>query len=176
MTGVPPGELVLAEHRGPVPVPVLTFNRPAKLNAWTDELEDRYFALLDAAEDDPGVRAVVVTGAGRGFCAEADRARRRPRDVPRTLRKPLIGAINGVAAGLGMVDALYCDIRFGSPAARLTTAFAQRGLIAEYGISWLLPRLVGRTPPIWRGAAPRHPWPPSRANRATTRTAPTPIP
>jgi enoyl-CoA hydratase/carnithine racemase len=125
MTGAP-GELVLAEHRGPVLV--LPFNRPAKLNAWTDELEDRYVALLDAAEDDPDVRAVVVTGAGRGFCAgadlrrlqtvdeisEADRARRRPRDIPRALRKPLIGAINGVAAGLGMVEALYCDVRFGS--------------------------------------------------------------
>ncbi|MFJ9865962.1 enoyl-CoA hydratase-related protein [Streptomyces sp. NPDC101165] len=159
MTGAP-GELVLAEHRGPVLV--LTFNRPAKLNAWTDELEDRYFALLAAAEDDPDVRAVVVTGAGRGFCAgadlqrlqavaergevtAADRARRRPRDVPLTLRKPLIGAVNGVAAGLGMVEALYCDIRFGSPSARFTTAFARRGLIAEYGISWLLPRLVGHS-------------------------------
>ncbi|WP_128429887.1 enoyl-CoA hydratase-related protein [Streptomyces cyaneus] len=159
MTGAN-GELVLAEHRGPVLV--LTFNRPAKLNAWTDELEDRYFALLDTAENDPDVRAVVVTGAGRGFCAgadlqllqsvgeidevsAADRARSRPRDVPLTLRKPLIGAINGVAAGLGMVEALYCDIRFGSPSARFTTAFAQRGLIAEYGISWLLPRLVGHS-------------------------------
>ncbi|GGT04811.1 enoyl-CoA hydratase [Streptomyces kurssanovii] len=156
MTGAP-GELVLAEHRGSVLV--LTFNRPAKLNAWTDELEDRYFTLLDAAEDDPDVRAVVVTGAGRGFCAgadlqrlqkagevsEADRARRRPRDVPLALRKPLIGAVGGVAAGLGMVEALYCDVRFGSPAARFTTAFAQRGLIAEYGISWLLPRLVGHS-------------------------------
>ncbi|MFI2636269.1 enoyl-CoA hydratase-related protein [Streptomyces collinus] len=152
------GELVLADRRGPVLV--LTFNRPAKLNAWTDELEDRYFGLLDAAEDDPDVRAVVVTGAGRGFCAgadlqrlqaigevsEADRAApRRPRDLPLTLRKPLIGAINGVAAGLGMVEALYCDLRFGSPSARFTTAFAQRGLIAEYGISWLLPRLVGHS-------------------------------
>ncbi|MFC5212881.1 enoyl-CoA hydratase-related protein [Streptomyces coerulescens] len=159
MTGTP-DELVVAEHRGPVLV--LTFNRPAKLNAWTDELEDRYFALLDDAEDDPDVRAVVVTGAGRGFCAgadlqqlkavgemdealAADRARRRPRDMPLTLRKPLIGAVNGVAAGLGMVEALYCDVRFGSTSARFTTALAQRGLIAEYGISWLLPRLVGHS-------------------------------
>jgi enoyl-CoA hydratase/carnithine racemase len=161
--GDAPAELVLAEHRGPVLV--LTFNRPAKLNAWTDELENRYFTLLDAAEDDPDVRAVVVTGAGRGFCAGADlqrlrsvgevaevaevagtdMARRRPRDLPLTLRKPLIGAVGGVAAGLGMVEALYCDVRFGSPAARFTTAFAQRGLIAEYGISWLLPRLVGHS-------------------------------
>ncbi|MER8004083.1 enoyl-CoA hydratase-related protein [Streptomyces sp. NPDC094149] len=159
MTGAS-GELVLAEHRGPVLV--LTFNRPATLNAWTDALEDGYFALLDAAEDDPDVRAVVVTGAGRGFCSgadlqllrsvreideasAADTARRRPRDLPLTLRKPLIGAVNGVAAGLGMVKALYCDLRFGSPSARFTTAFAQRGLIAEYGISWLLPRLVGHS-------------------------------
>jgi enoyl-CoA hydratase/carnithine racemase len=157
--GDTPAELVLAEHRGPVLV--LTFNRPAKLNAWTDDLENRYFTLLDAAEDDPDVRAVVVTGAGRGFCAgadlqalrsagvpevsETDMARRRPRDLPSTLRKPLIGAVGGVAAGLGMVEALYCDVRFGSPAARFTTAFAQRGLIAEYGISWLLPRLVGHS-------------------------------
>ncbi|MCQ4122086.1 enoyl-CoA hydratase-related protein [Rhodococcus tibetensis] len=148
-------DLVLAERRGLVLV--LTFNRPAKLNAWTDELEDRYFDLLDAAEDDPEVRALVVTGAGRGFCAGADLTHlqavgdvtdlpdRRPRDVPIELRKPLIGAVNGVAAGLGMVEALYCDVRFASPAARFTTAFAQRGLIAEYGISWLLPRLVGRS-------------------------------
>jgi enoyl-CoA hydratase/carnithine racemase len=158
--GDAPAQLVLAEHRGPVLV--LTFNRATKLNAWTDELENRYFTLLDAAEDDPDVRAVVVTGAGRGFCAGADlqrlrsvgevsevsdtdMARRRPRDLPLTLRKPLIGAVGGVAAGLGMVEALYCDVRFGSPAARFTTAFAQRGLIAEYGISWLLPRLVGHS-------------------------------
>ncbi|MGW0558926.1 enoyl-CoA hydratase-related protein [Streptomyces sp. NPDC002926] len=69
MTGAP-DELVLAEHRGPVLV--LTFNRPARPNAWTDELEDRYFTLLDTAEDDPDLRAVVVTGAGRGFRAGAD--------------------------------------------------------------------------------------------------------
>lgn len=148
-------DFVLAERRGPVLV--LTFNRPSKLNAWTNELEDRYFDLLDAAEDDPDVRAVVVTGAGRGFCAGADLTDlqavgdvtelldRRPRDVPLQLRKPLIGAVNGVTAGLGMVEALYCDVRFASPAARFTTAFAQRGLIAEYGISWMLPRLVGRS-------------------------------
>ncbi|MDI9952079.1 enoyl-CoA hydratase-related protein [Rhodococcus sp. NM-2] len=150
-------DLVLAERRGPVLV--LTFNRPDKLNAWTDDLEDRYFTLLSDAEDDPGVRAIVVTGAGRGFCAgadlgrlqavgdvsEEDLLRPRPRDLPATLRKPLIGAINGIAAGLGMVEALYCDVRFASASARFTTAFAKRGLIAEYGISWLLPRLVGRS-------------------------------
>lgn len=157
MSGPSGEDLVLAERRGAVLI--LTLNRPAVLNAWTNDLEDRYFDLLAAAENDPGVRAVVVTGAGRGFCAGADLrnlqaigsvtdedlVRPRGRDFPTTLRKPLIGAINGVAAGLGLVEALYCDVRFGSPAARFTTAFARRGLIAEYGISWMLPRLVGHS-------------------------------
>jgi enoyl-CoA hydratase/carnithine racemase len=150
-------DLVLAERRGAVLV--LTLNRPDRLNAWTDALEERYFAHLDAAEADPEVRAIVLTGAGRGFCAGADldlleeatgdepgRAiveRPRARSFPLTLRKPLIGAINGAAAGLGFVEALYCDVRFCVPEAKLTTAFARRGLIAEYGIAWLLPRIVG---------------------------------
>ncbi|WP_127784297.1 enoyl-CoA hydratase-related protein [Rhodococcus sp. X156] len=151
------GGLVLAERRGAVAV--LTFNRPERLNAWTNAMEDEYFDLLLAAEDDPDVRAVVVTGAGRGFCAGADLAglrnvgdarpedlaRARPRDLPLTLRKPLVGAINGVAAGLGLVEALYFDVRFASTAARFTAAFSQRGLIAEYGSSVLLPRLVGHS-------------------------------
>jgi len=150
-------DLVLAEQRGAVLL--LTLNRPDRLNAWTDALEARYFALLDEAEDNPAVRAIVVTGAGRGFCAGADmsdlergasegveqalRNRPRPRTFPLTVRKPMIAAINGPAAGLGLVEALYCDIRFATRAVKLTTSFAQRGLIAEYGISWLLPRLVG---------------------------------
>jgi enoyl-CoA hydratase/carnithine racemase len=150
-------DLVLAERRGSVLV--LTLNRPERLNAWTDALEERYFALLDAAENDPAVRAIVVTGAGRGFCAGADmddlergvdgaaepalRARRRPRCFPMTVRKPMVAAINGAAAGLGLVEALYCDVRFATPEAKLTTAFARRGLVAEYGISWLLARVVG---------------------------------
>jgi len=152
-------DLVLAERRGAVLV--LTLNRPERLNAWTDALEERYYALLDEAEDDPTVRAIVVTGAGRGFCAGADLGdlelgaftehaaeaalldRPRPRTYPLTIRKPMIAAINGAAAGLGLVEALYCDLRFATPDAKLTTAFAKRGLVAEYGISWLLPRLVG---------------------------------
>ncbi|WP_370616169.1 enoyl-CoA hydratase-related protein [Mumia qirimensis] len=151
-------ELVLAERRGAVLV--LTLNRPDRLNAWNDELEDRYFALLDEAEADPDVRAVVVTGAGRGFCAGADMdalasigtsevvevpVRPRPRHRPLMFCKPLIAAINGAAAGLGLVEALYCDQRFATPDAKLTTSFARRGLIAEYGIAWLLPRLVGQS-------------------------------
>jgi enoyl-CoA hydratase/carnithine racemase len=148
---------VLCERHGPVLL--LTLNRPTRLNAWTDELEERYFDELDRGESDPEVRAIVVTGAGRGFCAGADMddlqsagnatapaelpPRLRPRSYPLTLRKPLIAAINGAAAGLGLVQALYCDLRFCAPEAKLTTSFARRGLIAEYGISWLLARLMG---------------------------------
>jgi enoyl-CoA hydratase/carnithine racemase len=126
------------------------------MNAWNNELEDRYFSLLDEAEDDPEVRAIVLTGAGRAFCAGADMAnlsrieqagersvRPRSRTYPRMLEKPMIAAINGAAAGLGLVQALCCDIRFCTPEAKLTTSFARRGLIAEYGLSWMLPRLVG---------------------------------
>jgi enoyl-CoA hydratase/carnithine racemase len=150
-------DLVLAERRGAVLV--LTLNRPDRLNAWTDALEARYFERLDAAEADPEVRAIVVTGAGRGFCAGADFdvleeatgaepgrgivERPRPRSFPMTVRKPLIAAVNGAAAGLGLIEALYCDVRFCVPQAKLTTAFARRGLVAEYGIAWLLPRIVG---------------------------------
>lgn len=153
----PATDLVLSERREGVVV--LTLNRPDRLNSWTDALEAVYFAELDAAEDDPDVRAIVVTGAGRGFCAGADledlgaageidveallRDRPRPRTFPLTVRKPMIAAINGAAAGLGLVEALYCDVRFATPQAKLTTAFARRGLIAEYGLSWLLPRLIG---------------------------------
>jgi enoyl-CoA hydratase/carnithine racemase len=156
-------ELVLAEQHGAVLL--LTLNRPERLNAWNIPLEERYFALLDEAEADDEVRVVVITGAGRGFCAGADmedlsqlgtvdpdavaqaqaQAERRPRERPLSFRKPLIAAINGPAAGLGLVQALYCDLRFTTPEAKFTTAFARRGLIAEYGIAWMLPRLVGQS-------------------------------
>ncbi len=146
---------VLTERRGAVQL--LTFNRPARLNAWTDTMEDRYFDALEAAEADPGVGAVVVTGAGRGFCAGADMDdlegaseasdaeidRDRPRYLPLRIGKPIVAAVNGAAAGLGFVEALYCDVRFASPDAVFITAFARRGLVAEYGLAWLLPRLVG---------------------------------
>jgi enoyl-CoA hydratase/carnithine racemase len=138
---------------------ILTLNRPERLNAWTDALEAAYFAELDAAEDDPSVKAIVVTGAGRGFCGGADLSdldavagsgdttpaqnRSRSRTFPTTVRKPMIAAINGAAAGLGLLEALWCDVRFATPDAKLTTAFVRRGLIAEYGVSWLLPRLIG---------------------------------
>ncbi|HEX5225540.1 MAG TPA: enoyl-CoA hydratase [Solirubrobacteraceae bacterium] len=154
-------------------VALLTLNRPDRLNAWTGEMENLYFDLLEACAADTDVRAIVVTGAGRGFCAGADmndlqtlggagseengaaangdavaaaeeRAReRRPQSLPLGIPKPLIAAINGPCAGIGLVQALMCDIRFAARGAKFTTAFARRGLVAEHGISWMLPRLVG---------------------------------
>lgn len=149
---------VLAHREGAVLL--LTLNRPDRMNAWTEPLEAEYFRLLDEAEADPGVRAVVVTGSGRAFCAGADFQDLeqlvdgvpagiegpRPRSRPYYLRKPLIAALNGATAGLGLVEALYCDVRFCVSDAKITTAFVRRGLIAEYGIGWLLPRLIGAGP------------------------------
>jgi enoyl-CoA hydratase/carnithine racemase len=135
----------------------VTLNRPEALNAWTPELGRAYFDRLQEADADPGVRAIVLTGAGRGFCAGADfdylreveesgaqaEPDPRPQSLPRALRKPVIAAIDGPCAGLGFVIAMMCDIRFAARGAKLTTAFARRGLIAEYGLSWVLPRLAG---------------------------------
>ena len=139
-------------------VGILTLNRPDRMNAWTGELETRYFELLGEFDRADDVRAIVVTGAGRGFCPGADMdllqglggggeslaaAERKPVTYPLTIRKPLIGAINGACAGVGLVQALMFDVRFAAAGAKFTFAFARRGLIAEYGSSWILPRLVG---------------------------------
>jgi len=141
-------------------VALLTLNRPDRLNAWTDEMEHLYFDLLEECAGDPQVRVIVVTGAGRGFCAGADMqalqelgddgpsedalaAPRRPQSLPHSVPKPVLAAINGACAGIGLVQALMCDVRFAAAGAKLTTAFARRGLVAEHGISWILPRLVG---------------------------------
>lgn len=148
----PGGEesVVLSERRDSVLV--LTLNRPARLNAWTRELEERYFGLLADADRDTAVRAIVVTGAGRGFCAGGDIDDLREEGIgpehptmffPLSVRKPLVAAINGACAGVGLVQALYCDVRFAAADAKLTTSFARRGLPAEYGIAWVLPRLIG---------------------------------
>ena len=141
-------------------VALLTLNRPERLNAWTPELGSAYFDLLEECAADPEVRAIVVTGAGRGFCAGADMqdlqalgsgdidgAERRQDDraqtFPTTIPKPIIAAVNGPVAGIGLVLALMCDIRLIAEDAKVTTAFARRGLVAEYGMAWILPRLVG---------------------------------
>ncbi len=157
-------------------VATVTLNRPDKLNAWTGQMEKEVQAAMAQAEADDAVRVIILTGAGRGFCAGADmqdlgkvagtsspaelelilkdrligpqRADARP-DFQKTysyfpaVGKPIIGAINGSTAGLGLVIALYCDLRFASDQARFSTAFSRRGLIAEHGISWMLPRLIG---------------------------------
>ena len=156
-------------------VATITLNRPEKLNAWTAIMEREVRAAMEAAERDENVRVIVLTGAGRGFCAGADMsllntvasqgldaARRAQAVEPASasregvrgdfqkkysyfpaIAKPVIAAINGPVVGLGLVIALYCDLRFASDGARFGTAFAQRGLIAEYGMAWMLPRLVG---------------------------------
>jgi enoyl-CoA hydratase/carnithine racemase len=142
-------------------VAVLTLNRPDRLNAWTAEMERTYFAMLAECGASEQVRVIVVTGAGRGFCAGADMQQlqtlgqngaaaaapaaeeRQAQTFPHSIPKPIIAAINGACAGIGLVQALMCDLRFAAEEAKFTTAFARRGLVAEHGISWILPRLIG---------------------------------
>ena len=148
---------------------VITLNRPARLNAWTGRMEKEYRDALARAEDDRAVRAIILTGAGRGFCAGADMEHlntiaddgatgdegggaapgslaanyEQHYSFPMTTQKPVIAAINGAAVGLGLVVSLYADIRFASDQARFGTAFASLGLVAEHGVNWLLPRMIG---------------------------------
>lgn len=146
-------------------VAVLTFNRPDRMNGWGGGLAAGFYAGLDRAEADPNVRAIVVTGRGRAFCAGADMGDlnsigaatvesaggadlsamvgERHAFFLTTLRKPVIAAINGACAGIGLTQALMCDVRFAAAGAKFTTSFARRGLIAEYAISWILPRVIG---------------------------------
>jgi enoyl-CoA hydratase/carnithine racemase len=157
------------------PVATITLNRPDVLNAWTDRMAAEVRHAIAAAEADPRVVGIVLTGAGRGFCAGADLRRlsaisagdNRGERPPAELRadpgdpsfgddlhlgtytylmsvpKPVIAAINGPVAGMGVPIVLACDLRFMAEDAVLTTSFSQRGLVAEWGISWLLPRLTG---------------------------------
>jgi enoyl-CoA hydratase/carnithine racemase len=137
-------------------VATITLNRPERHNAWTSAMGEQYFDLLERAAADGDVRVIVLTGAGRSFCPGLDMAdlgevadsgtttdRRRPQTFPLTIPKPIIAAINGACAGIGLVQALMCDLRFAAAGVKLTTSFSRRGLIAEHGISWVLPRLVG---------------------------------
>jgi enoyl-CoA hydratase/carnithine racemase len=135
----------------------LTLDNPDRKNAWNPEMEREYFALLDRAADDVQVRAIVVTGAGSSFCPGLDSQRlqdasggtglrlegRRSQHYALTIPKPLIAAINGACAGIGLVQALVCDVRFMARGARISTAYAKLGIPAEYGLSWLLPRMIG---------------------------------
>ena len=161
-------------------VATITLNRPDKLNAWTELMESEVRSHMENAEQDDEVRVIVLTGAGRGFCAGADMsllsavaergldyrdlddqareqvlrdgANRRESAAPDfqkkysyfpAIGKPVIAAINGPVVGLGLVITLYCDLRLASDASRFSTTFARRGLIAEYGMAWMLPRIIG---------------------------------
>jgi enoyl-CoA hydratase/carnithine racemase len=138
-------------------VATLTLNRPERLNAWVPEMADRYFELMKHAADDPDVRVIVITGAGRGFCAGADMAElktlgtekmpgdERPQETfPTTdIPKPVIAAINGACVGIAFLLVATCDMRFAAKGAKLSTTFSRLGLNAEAGISWMLPRLMG---------------------------------
>ncbi len=158
----------------PTGVAVLTLDRPGSLNAWTGRMHTELRWVMERAENDDGVRVVIITGAGRGFCSGADmtalaghaeRGGYDPGTAPE-LAEPgygvdpsfeadfawmlgldtvVIAAVNGPAAGVGLVLACWCDLRFIWSGAKLTTAHGRLNLPPEYGLSWLLPRLVGRT-------------------------------
>jgi enoyl-CoA hydratase/carnithine racemase len=153
-------------------VATITLDRPDRLNAWTAQMNAEYRSLLQRASDDPQVRVIVVTGAGRGFCAGAeseDLAGHVERGAYRSwdsedlatpgygirtefdaelayhfgIPKPIIAAINGPAAGIGFALACYCDLRFAATGAKLTTAHGKLGLPCAFGLAWLLPKLIG---------------------------------
>src|SRR6202051_1109579 len=150
-------------------IATITLHRPDRMNAWTPIMERDVRHAMEAASADDNVRVIVLTGSGRAFCAGADMDALKgldPDDIKRaqslppfdmnrrpdwqaryayypSIPKPWIGILNGAAAGIGLVHALYCDLRFAADNTVFTTAFARRGLIAEHGISWMLPRIVG---------------------------------
>jgi enoyl-CoA hydratase/carnithine racemase len=167
-------ELKVTRYEVSERVATITLHRPERLNAWTGRMHAEYLSLLERAAVDPGVRVIVVTGSGRGFCVGAD-TRALEGHVARGaydaglaedvatpgygvrpefdadfasqfgIAKPIIAAINGPAAGVGLVLACYCDLRFAAQGVKLTTSHGRLGLPAEYGLSWLLPRLIGVT-------------------------------
>ena len=150
-------------------IATITLHRPDRMNAWTAIMERDVRHAMEAASADDNVRVIGLTGSGRAFCAGADMEAlkgldpddiRRAQNLPPfdmnrrpdwqtrygyypSIPKPVIGMLNGATAGIGLVHALYCDLRFAADNAVFTTAFARRGLIAEHGISWMLPRIVG---------------------------------
>ena len=151
-------------------VATITLNRPEKLNAWNGAMEQGMKKAIEGASADDNVRAIIITGAGRGFCAGADMAvltgisssdkddatsaREHGSDAKSgnfdqkfsymlAVPKPIFAAINGPCAGIAVCMILFCDFRYMADGARMTTAFAKRGLIAEHGSSWMLPKLIG---------------------------------
>lgn len=149
-------DTILVDRDGAVAT--ITLNRPERLNAMLPGMGAEYANTLRALDDDPRVRGILVTGAGRGFCSGADisvlgedagtlqQFLSGPQDLPTeafALRTPVATAINGPCAGIGFVMAVCADARFAHPEATLTTSFARLGLVAEYGIAWVLPRLIG---------------------------------
>lgn len=147
-------------------VATITFNRAERLNAWTLTLEKELREAIALASADDGVRSIVLTGAGRAFCAGADMSRLSasaegappPASSEQVLShqdleqrygyllgvpKPIVAGINGAIAGVGVCIALYCDLRYMAAGAKLSTPYARRGLVAEHGIAWMLPRLIG---------------------------------
>lgn len=151
-------------------VATVTLNRPERKNAWSPQMEKEFRIAMEQAARDEDVRAIVITGAGSSFCVGADMGRlsdastgtaasaTQPVAPPGrpsladyeqryswllAIDKPLIAAINGAVAGVGLCLTLYCDIRYMADGTRLSTAFVRRGLIAEHGSAWMLPRLIG---------------------------------
>jgi enoyl-CoA hydratase/carnithine racemase len=137
-------------------VAIITLNRPEAMNAWTPQLSDELSLAMGQADEDDSVRAVVVTGAGRAFCAGADLSGgesgflggrpgddNRPRLLPHHVRKPVIAAINGHAVGVGITYPMLCDIRIASETAKIQFAMVRRGILPELGSHALLPRVIG---------------------------------
>jgi enoyl-CoA hydratase/carnithine racemase len=151
--GAPPS-VVVAIDQG---VAIVTLNRPARLNAWTPAMGTLYFDTLERLARDAEVRVIMVTGQGRAFCAGADvsglsgladagvlvQPDTRPYSLPMGIGKPIVAAIRGACFGVGFQQALCCDIRFCSDDVKFATAYAQRGLIGEVGITWNLSRIAG---------------------------------
>jgi len=159
----PPEATIQVAQRGAVRV--LTLNRPSALNSFTNAMHAELRAALDDAADDPAVRALLITGAGRGFCAGQDL--NDPAMAPggdgridigaviernykplalrlQSMPVPIVAAVNGVAAGAGANFAFCCDIVLAARSASFIQAFSKIGLIPDCGGTWLLPRLVGR--------------------------------
>lgn len=145
-------------------IAVMTLNRPEKLNAINDEIRKSLISTLQEVENDDNLRVLIITGAGRGFCSGADvaiqaaRASGQQMDTGRSallslvgdftlafgkINKPIIAAINGVVAGVGLTLTLCCDIRLASESARFSAIWVKRGLIPDGGATFLLPMVVG---------------------------------